>query len=247
MSEERKRALEKVKKLMRLSKSSNENEAGIALRQAIALMRKYNLDEDDVTDDKRAVWKTRYGPRRKIHADLALIIWIVQKAFHVTCVLGEYKIGQGGKWPTQCALVVFYGRGASAELARYAAGCIQRVLDRDRMLYLKSHHPFAMHGERTRLGRTYARVWLSRVANKVHTMPVDHEMLAVAQARMDADIGAHEAVEVTARDINDPEDYQFSDELLYHASRAGDAFELRTPINDTGVRGSIGHEEDDDA
>lgn len=241
---DRSKAIFKVKKLMRLSKSTNENEAATALRQALALMRKYGLDEDDVSDDKRAIWKTRYGIRKKIHADLAVIVWIVQKAFNVVGVLGEYKIGQGGNWPTQCALVVFYGRGASAELARYAASCIQRTVDYDRMLYLRMRHPFVMTKERNRLGRAYSSVWLATVANKVQTLPVDRDMVAVAKARMEADTADAETVQVAMKDTSD---MQFTDDLIEHAARAGGAFELRTPIDDNSVHGAIEHEEDDDA
>ena len=40
------KAIEKIKKCLALAKSANENEAAIALRQAQALMREFQIDPD---------------------------------------------------------------------------------------------------------------------------------------------------------------------------------------------------------
>ena len=43
----KKEVIEKIKKCLALSKSANQHEAATALRQAQALMEKYNIDADD--------------------------------------------------------------------------------------------------------------------------------------------------------------------------------------------------------
>lgn len=49
---QREKALKKIKQCLALSKSSNSNEAGIALKQAHKLMKKHNIDgesEDELS------------------------------------------------------------------------------------------------------------------------------------------------------------------------------------------------------
>lgn len=41
------KTVEKIKKLMSLSKSNNENEAALAMERAREMMLKYNIDESD--------------------------------------------------------------------------------------------------------------------------------------------------------------------------------------------------------
>lgn len=51
-------AIEKIKKLLRLSESPNQNEAQVALKKARALMLQYHVTESSLdTQDKNVIWK----------------------------------------------------------------------------------------------------------------------------------------------------------------------------------------------
>ena len=51
-------AIEKIKKLLRLSESPNQNEAQVALKKARALMLQYHITESSLdTQEKTVIWK----------------------------------------------------------------------------------------------------------------------------------------------------------------------------------------------
>lgn len=49
---------DKIKKLLELSMSDNENEANIALKQAMSLMNKHNLTKEEVYGQKMIIGLT---------------------------------------------------------------------------------------------------------------------------------------------------------------------------------------------
>lgn len=60
-----KKALDKIKKLLRLANSSNPHEAAAAMRQARALMEKHQLDQTDVDIADIEEHGTRSGSKMK--------------------------------------------------------------------------------------------------------------------------------------------------------------------------------------
>ena len=102
-----KTVLEKIKKCLALSQSANEHEAAQALKQAQALMRKYELSEHDVELSK----VTEAGAERRVARSLSTWQWGV--GYLVADVFGCYFYKEG-------KVVRFYGLGNRAELAAYA-------------------------------------------------------------------------------------------------------------------------------
>lgn len=85
----RNKALDKIRKCMALSRSSNEHEAAAALRQAQALMRKYGLEEDDVAQVEYlsclvVARDYEYGKRKPLM--LSSVVSVVMTALGVKAV-----------------------------------------------------------------------------------------------------------------------------------------------------------------
>ena len=99
--------LEKIKKCLALSKSANEHEAAQAMKQAQALMKKYEVDAVDVVLSE----VSERGSGRKMAVKLAEWQWAV--ANMISEVFGCKCYQQGDA-------MVFYGLGNRAEIASAA-------------------------------------------------------------------------------------------------------------------------------
>lgn len=110
MSISRDEALRKIRACMRLAKSSNPHEAAAAMRQAAALMKKYQVDEADVehAELKIATVKVRLRRYKPAEQD-ALIIVAIQRLFGVSALVDPIH-----------SAIRFGGDGASAEIAAHA-------------------------------------------------------------------------------------------------------------------------------
>jgi hypothetical protein len=51
---------DKIEKLLRLSESSNEHEAEVAMKKAMSLLAEYNLTREDIKGEQRACWNFFY-------------------------------------------------------------------------------------------------------------------------------------------------------------------------------------------
>lgn len=125
----RQEALSKVAKLMRLSKSSNANEAAIALRMAQRLMEDHAIDAAELDEsglepitDERVVGRGRNTPVYKVAlANLVClafgveVIWLLGLAQHQ---------------------VAFIGPRSRATIATYCYEVLLRQLERDRRKHL---------------------------------------------------------------------------------------------------------------
>ena len=83
--------LEKIEKLFALSRSSNPNEAALALRRAMMLMEKYHITEDELNNSKASDQISELcitipaGMKNRQH--LSLLLSIINKAFGVKSLL----------------------------------------------------------------------------------------------------------------------------------------------------------------
>lgn len=225
MSTDRDRALEKVRKLLRLSKSDNEHEAAAAMRQAQRLMKIHRLDEDDVSDDLVATWKTRYQGGHGTSPVLTTIISAVNRVFNTVAVLSNYAVGIGGRWPAWCTQVDFYGRGASAKIAVYAAQCMQRQMDRDRQMYFDLQPELMFTNQKRQLSHGFNVVWLDSAWKKLEEIKPDKEALAAAEARMQAKCG--EIPDAKVKDV----ELHLDRNTAKAAMEMGSAFSIAVPVD----------------
>lgn len=122
---DKEKVLDKIKKCLALGKSANEHEAAQALKQAQALMLKYEIsDADVVLSDIR-----EQSGARKMAFKLAEWQWsvanMVADVFGCEC----YMLGK---------TMMFYGLGNRAEIASYAFDVVYRQISAARREFLKT-------------------------------------------------------------------------------------------------------------
>jgi hypothetical protein len=126
----RDQARDKVKKLLRLGKSSNMHEAAAAMRQAQALMRQHAIDEQEVhetqpDDTVEVTTAARRGANPPVYA--VGLVNCICSAFGVEAIVG----GRGHAWRFH-----FFGPAWRTQLAEYAFTVLLRQLERDRRKHL---------------------------------------------------------------------------------------------------------------
>lgn len=122
---DKEKALDKIKKCLALSKSSNEHEAAQALKQAQALMEKYEVNAVDIALSE----VSEQGADRRMAVKLAEWQWAV--ANMISEVFGCKCYQQGDA-------MVFYGLGNRAEIASYAFDVVYRQISAARREFLKT-------------------------------------------------------------------------------------------------------------
>lgn len=151
---DKEKALEKIKKCLALSNSSNEHEAAQALKQAQALMKKYELEAHDVAlSEIRSIFSEKTVPARTQD-------WHWQLMHMIREVFGCYSCWNGTK-------VRFYGMGTRPELASYAFDVVLRQLTAARRRWLKEECREIKQSRRTYLANCYCERWIYGARSKV--------------------------------------------------------------------------------
>lgn len=134
---DRKKALEKIKRCLALSKSANEHEAAVAMRQARMLMDKWQITDngvdmlDIVESSSRAGSTTRPADWE---ANLALVVAKImqcQTIFVSKICIGAQGLTRVGEWN-------FIGVDPSPEIATYAFAVLNRQIRKARTEYMKN-------------------------------------------------------------------------------------------------------------
>lgn len=150
--------VKKIVKCLSLSKSSNENEASIALRQAKRLMEKHNISNVDVALADVGESKVTAGTNNMPPRWLAMLANMISKSFGVENIFLEtYKTNS----------YTFIGMRHSAEVASYAFTVLRRKLTKDRNEYFKNLRGKRIN--RTRKADVFAVSWGIGVTNTVET------------------------------------------------------------------------------
>lgn len=164
-----KKILDKIKKCLRLAKSSNANEAATALRQAQLLMEKHGISTDDVALSDIGTFTSESGTGKSIPMHMAILVDMVCVAFGTKAVIQHNQEWWTKKWNRS---VKFIGVGSSAEISGYAFEVLYRQLNRDRNAYLKTLNKRLVRATKVRRADIYCQAWVNEVANKVskHTV-----------------------------------------------------------------------------
>ena len=126
------RILEKVKKCFALSKSSNPNEAALALRQAHKLLKKHNLtvSEIELIDIVNGDVFIKKSSIKKYEINLSVVI---SKAFGCISVTSERIINN-----KKIKMLSFTGYSEDVKIANYSFEVLNRQLKAARKEYLKT-------------------------------------------------------------------------------------------------------------
>lgn len=152
-------AIKRVKKCLELSRSASEHEAATALRQAQALMRKFNLSADGVLahDVGEATIKAKYKSKPPswdwilVHAAASMFGCVV---------LFEFTPSKGSRW-------IFIGEGGNAEVASYAYEVLSRQLRRSKAAFMDGLPTGLGVGMKRKLSKGFAEGWVSRVVGMI--------------------------------------------------------------------------------
>ncbi|MGP5324959.1 DUF7168 domain-containing protein [Vreelandella titanicae] len=156
------KALDKIKKCLRLAKSSNANEAAAALRQAQKLMGIHGVTTDDVAMSDVGSHTAKTGAGKTPPAYVTMLGSMVASAFGAETVYQQ--VHDGVRWTLN---VEFYGLNGAAEVAGYAFEVLGRQLKRDRTAYLATLNKRLKRTTKVRRGDLYAQAWLDAVAKQV--------------------------------------------------------------------------------
>lgn len=162
----KKAIMERLKKLMALSKSSNVHEAAAAMERATQLMQEHQITEDDlvlsnVTECNTSfVWGAKVKP-----AQYQIWLWsMIQDVFGVECVFA-----------THSGHVTFYGLSGRAEMAAYTCDVLSRQLRRARADFLKSQNKRLKRQTKISRADNFAEGWIVAVRRKAQSMAVSQD------------------------------------------------------------------------
>jgi len=169
--------LEKIKKCLRLAKSSNENEAAAAMRQAQKLMRLHGIEHGYVVAAEGVeAHNVSAGSNKKPSAHVGMLAHMVCRAFGVDVIWSTTQLfGQ------RESRLEFYGMDSAPEVAGYAFEVLFRQLKRDRTRYMATLNKRLKRTTKTRRGDLYAQAWVQAVEKQITAYERSEEEKAAAQ------------------------------------------------------------------
>jgi len=169
--------VEKIKKLLALSKSSNAHEAALALQRAQELMQKHNVTMTHVRLSDVKEVKAFVGKVKNPATHTKFLAQMVARAFGCELILIPEYVGFYG-WATS---VQFIGIDTAAELASYAFDVLRRQLDRDRKQHLATLKR-CKRATKVRRADAFCRAWVNTAARKVVALvPKPEQQDAIAK------------------------------------------------------------------
>lgn len=161
---EKAKAIDKIRKCMRLARSSNPHEAAAALRQAQGLMREFGVDDADLLAAAASEARSRSRARRDP------IDWEVALANMTASCFGCDIVFVAGWRRGEYA---FIGCGARAEIAAYAFQVLLRQAERARATYITRFLNRCRPASKTRRADEFCRYWTVAVKKKVMALVPD--------------------------------------------------------------------------
>jgi len=160
MNDEQKKILAKIKKCLALANSSNQQESETAMRQASALMEKYQLSESDIEMANIVENVIKSSARRNPTHHETRLASECASAFDCT-VFGLYDYRAGNySW-------VFVGTKSASKLASYCFDVLSRQLKRDRKQYQDNKLKRFKRRNKIALSDQFARSWVNAVTHKI--------------------------------------------------------------------------------
>lgn len=158
MSEERNKILKKIKACLALSASSNEHEAEAALRQARALMEKYDIDHADMLAYEACEKSAKACARNNPSSWETRLAAKIADAFN--CRLIFVSGWKNGEW-------TFIGIDAAPEIAGYAFAVLLRQCKRARAAHIDTYLNRCKTATKTRRADLFCAGWVNAVTGKI--------------------------------------------------------------------------------
>lgn len=152
--------LDKIKKCLALSTSSNEHEAAAALRQARKLMEAHDITDLDVQAAHAEERGVKAGAKFKPSNWESMLAVKVGDAF--ACKVIFHGGWSAGEWR-------YIGCGASPEVANYAFAVLNRQAKRAREQHIKTKLKRCKTATKTRRADLFSEGWVRSVAGAIST------------------------------------------------------------------------------
>lgn len=215
-----KKILDKIKKCLALSTSSNSNEASTALRQAQALMSQYNVDDGDLHEVGHVVIK--YKKSKKVQS------WEVSLINMAGDIAGCEVLLQTGA--SGCS-AIFIGIPSKREMASYVFEVLHRQISQIRRRYMKENltHIHSSY-QRGRLADVFCGAVVHESARKVSkVINPEKEGELVQKYRGDLITPGSKPKNVKFPSINNRDDYN----ALHSGLKAGKDVNIYGGVNRT--------------
>lgn len=168
------RILDKIRKCLALSASSNEHEAAAALRQAYKLMQMHGLSEQDVAAAEARECAAKAGVKQRPPLWETLLASQIAKGFGCQVFFASGYSRNAGEWR-------FIGCGEAAEVAQYAFEVLQRQARRAREAHIQAHLK-RCRAHKTRRADLFSEGWVRAVAGKISEFCGTEQQAAVINA-----------------------------------------------------------------
>lgn len=157
---ERDKIIDKIKKCLALSASSNEHEAAAALRQAKKLMEQHCISDIDVQATEISEKRARAGAVKSPAAWEAALAARVADAFGCRIFFSRNFFKGVGEW-------AFVGSGSAPEVAEYVFKVLFRQCRSARAEHIKTRLKRCKTTTKTRRADLYCEGWVQSVAGKI--------------------------------------------------------------------------------
>jgi hypothetical protein len=175
------RILDKIKKCMALSASSNEHEAAAALRQARKLMEAHGISDQDVLASQAQEHRSASDNKVKPPLWESNLAACVAMAFGCDCIFVRNWRG-AASW-------TFVGAGPAAEVAGYAFEVLQRQCKRARGQYIDTALRRCGRVNKTKRADVFAIGWVHTVQKTVTRFARTEQQEAAVTAYIAAKYG----------------------------------------------------------
>lgn len=165
---DKERAMSKIQKCLRLSKSTNPHEAAQAVKQAYALMKKHNISEQVVNGCEYLIKgsKVQSHKTQQVPCYLDTLLSVICRTFTVEVIFNE-------SWNKTC--VTFYGEQSDVMIAEYAYTFLSRQLIKSRVKYISLLSRRLSRSEKTKRGDIFAEGWVLGVHEELKTLQRHHD------------------------------------------------------------------------
>lgn len=225
------KVIDKIKKCLALSASSNEHEAAAALRQAQKLMAAYNvtqeaLDGAEISIEKAKSLVCAEPPRWEI-----MLVDVVRRAFGCRASITRGWFDKENNRNGALASYSYLGLRGNAMTAAYAHDTLLRQIAKAKQEYVSGRYELVGRKERIAAGNAFAEGFLLAMEAKVEDLALDPKVSKMINERQAA----------YAPDTRVPLKKSAQDYDAYASGiQAGEKASLHRPVGTSAPRTAVG-------
>lgn len=220
--EDNKKILEKIKKLFKLSESSNVNEATLALQKAKELLDKYELTVEEIElSEVREVIGDKLPNLKTPQYTVTLMLSIAElfncKIYNTTVVYSYSK---------KTVNPVFIGLSPNVEIASYCFSVLSKKLEYSRKEFVANLNPRTKKANKTKRGDEFALGWAYGVNSSVKKLVPENSIPAVVKTYYDKKATGMEEAKIKSIIVRPSKA-----DSLRKGYAEGEKVDLRKPVN----------------